>query len=263
MASSTKPALVFVTGSFVMATHYEFLMEAIKTKGYPAQVIQLKTAGTRRPGPLPTMYDDAADINAAAAKFADEGRDVVVVAHSYGGVPATQSLKGVTKAEREKEGKQGGVVRLAYMTALAPELGAPAGSLFFEGSGARPDLMAPGEDGWLYHTNLELSREVCFNSLTVEKGKEVAEEFVNHSSLAFVNELTHAGYKDVPVSYLFCEDDKCVTPPIQQRVIDTIESASGRKVDITRNFSDHCPEISTPDNVINWLAGLLEKGGKE
>jgi hypothetical protein len=48
---------------------------------------------------------------------------VVIIAHSYGGKPATESVKGLSKEARGQQGKQGGVVRLAYMTATAPEVG--------------------------------------------------------------------------------------------------------------------------------------------
>lgn len=50
----------------------------------------------------------------------------MLLAHSYGGIPATEALKGVTKAEREKEGKKGGVVRIGYLTCLVAEVGQSA-----------------------------------------------------------------------------------------------------------------------------------------
>ena len=39
------------------------------------------------------------------------------------GIPASESVKGLTKRERSAQGKSGGVVRLAYMTALVPPVG--------------------------------------------------------------------------------------------------------------------------------------------
>ena len=92
------------------------------------KAIKLETTG-KKPGPLPTIYDDAAVIRQVAAKLADEGKDVVLVGHSYGGVPATEAIKGISKAEREKEGKKGGVVRVAYMTCLVPAVGENAGDV--------------------------------------------------------------------------------------------------------------------------------------
>lgn len=57
---------------------------------------------------------------------------VILIAHSYGGVPSTQCTKGVTKMERQREGKNGGLVRIAYMTCLVPAVGGSASSVLTE-----------------------------------------------------------------------------------------------------------------------------------
>ena len=72
------------------------------------------------------MYDDADYIAKEVGKLADEGKDVIVVPHSYGGVPTSQSTKGLGKEEREKAGKKGGIVNIAYMTCLVPAVGKSA-----------------------------------------------------------------------------------------------------------------------------------------
>jgi hypothetical protein len=51
------------------------------------------------------------------------------------GIPATQSLDGISKAARSAQGKKGGVVRLAYLTALAPKLGDNLASTINPGGG--------------------------------------------------------------------------------------------------------------------------------
>lgn len=84
-------------------------------------------------------------------------------------------------------------------------------------------------------------------------------QFSQHASASFGHELTHAGYKDIPVSYLFCEDDKCVTPTIQQTGIDGIEKVSGRKVDVTRIKAGHCPNISQPEVTLAWILDVVKK----
>ena len=72
------------------------------------------------------MADDAAFLAGEIAKLADAGARVVVISHSYGGIPATECVKGLSVKERRAEGKEGGVVRLGYMTALVPEVGQAA-----------------------------------------------------------------------------------------------------------------------------------------
>jgi hypothetical protein len=122
---SSKPAIVLVTGSFALPEFYHGTTAALRSKGYEVVDPQLLTSG-KKPGPVPTMLDDAALFAKTIEKLADEGKDVLVVAHSYGGLPATESVKGLSKQEREKAGKKGGVVRLAYLTSLVSEVGANA-----------------------------------------------------------------------------------------------------------------------------------------
>jgi hypothetical protein len=78
------------------------------------------------------MYADATFIASEIQKLADEGKYVVLIGHSYGGVPLSESTKGLGKEEREKKGKKGGVVKLGYMTALVPEVGVSAAGVLTE-----------------------------------------------------------------------------------------------------------------------------------
>lgn len=88
------------------------------------------------------MYDDAALIASEVEKFADQGKDVVILAHSYGGVPMTESVKGLSKKERAAAGKKGGIVRLGYMTALVPEVGLALSTMLED---ANSSYVAPHE----------------------------------------------------------------------------------------------------------------------
>lgn len=129
----SKPSILLVPGSFGLPEFYTPVLDAVTAKGYQIQGLHLPSVGLStlkgREGPPPTMYDDAAFITKEAMKLADEGRDLILIGHSYGGVPVTQSLKGIGKQERQKQGKKGGVVNIAYMTCLVPALGGTAASV--------------------------------------------------------------------------------------------------------------------------------------
>lgn len=127
----SKPSILLVPGSFGRPEFYDPIMDAVKSNGYAIRGLHLPSVAPET-GPVglpPSMYDDAAFIAAEIEKLADEGEDVVLVAHSYGGVPATESLKGLSKEERAKAGKKGGVVRLAYLTCLVPAVGSNSASV--------------------------------------------------------------------------------------------------------------------------------------
>ena len=131
MATTTsKPTLLLVTGSFALPRFYDPTTKLIPSDVH-LEIPHLPSVGlgkdTGRPGPAPTMYDDAKFVLSHIKRLVvDEGKDVVVVAHSYGGVPSTEALgmakeEGLLKEDRRAKGEKGGVVRVAYMTVLVPE----------------------------------------------------------------------------------------------------------------------------------------------
>ena len=108
---------------------------------------------------------------------------------------------------------------------------------------------------------MSASAALTFSDLPSTEGEAWIRRFPQHSAVSFSNELTYAGYKDIPVSYLLCEDDLCVTPDLQTKGIQSMEEASARKVDITGIKSDHVPPVSHPDLVIDWILDVVAKAG--
>lgn len=125
------------------------------------------------------------------------------------------------------------------------------------------------------HTDPAATGAICFNGLSLERQSSEALRFGRHSGPSFANELTHNGYKDVPVSWFFCEDDLCVVPEVQQTAIDAIEESwyaeGGRlegkerkqKVDVTRVKCDHVPLLSAEAELLEWVEGVVALGGRE
>lgn len=164
----SQPTIVLVPGSFCFGDIYNVVLDPLRAeKSYDIQVLEppCYPAGYVR-GPEsgaapPNMYADARYIHEHVEKLADEGKEVVLIAHSYGGtscsslefenmcklttitspgVPSTESLKGITKKEREQQGKKGGVVRMAYLSALAPRLGETCLQAIIEPLGEAPQV---------------------------------------------------------------------------------------------------------------------------
>ena len=146
MSTTTYPELVIVPGSFSSSKFYDIIVDPLRAKGYSVHVLDPPCyPESYKPGlPSPSMYDDAAFINSFVTKLADEGKDVVIMPHSYGGVPSTEALKGITKKEREQQGKKGGVVRIAYMTSIVPKIGENLGQVINavseKGAGGTPPI---------------------------------------------------------------------------------------------------------------------------
>lgn len=160
----SKPSILVIPGSFALPEFYDAVVDPVKAKGYDIRALHLPTVGLGpgkpREGTPPTMYDDAAFIAKEVEKLADEGKDVILIAHSYGGIPVTESVKGLSKEERAKAGKKGGVVRIAYMTCLVPEVGQNAmgilGTVKSEHKVQfRPDVRSPPHSTTIYPSKIK------------------------------------------------------------------------------------------------------------
>jgi predicted alpha/beta hydrolase len=128
-----KPSILLVPGSFALPEFYNAVQELVTAKGFEIKGLHLPSVGLRaregRPGSAPTIYEDAAFIDKEVEQLADQGRDVIVIGHSYGGVPISQCGKGLNVKERQQQGKSGGLVRLGYVTCLVPPIGENAVSV--------------------------------------------------------------------------------------------------------------------------------------
>ncbi|KAK6207357.1 hypothetical protein LQW54_007184 [Pestalotiopsis sp. IQ-011] len=240
MGSIGRPSVLIVPGACSTPGFYEPFVAAVREKGYEIETVHIPSTnyeGRIKGVQAPSMSDDVAMVQARIAELADAGKDVVLMTHSYGGTPGTQSVEGFGKKERQSRGLKGGVVGLAYMCSLIPELGR--------------GLDVP-------HRHPPLAR-LCFTSLPRGKGEHWAARLTRHSYPSFTTPMTYQGFKDVPVSYLFCERDLTVPPGIQQAGIDMVERVTGARVDVTRVNCDHVAPFSDTPTCVDWIVGVADR----
>ncbi|OJZ83229.1 hypothetical protein ASPFODRAFT_210058 [Aspergillus luchuensis CBS 106.47] len=251
--SQSKPSIVIVPGACALPELYDPVTTRIASQGYEIHTVRLPSVGPSD-GPLPepgTMYDDAAAIAREIERLVEQGKEVVVVAHSYGGTPASQSIQGLIKREGSKDA--GGVVRLAYMTAVVP----PEGRSTADVLGSLPMDISVDDQGWMSLVDTAAFAATAFSDMPFDEGKTWARQFTHHSAASLANTLTYAGYKNVPVAYLLCTDDLVISPDVQQKMIDTVASESGREADVTRISTGHVPVASAPELVVDWILKIV------
>lgn len=98
-----------------------------------------------------------------------------------------------------------------------------------------------------------VAARAVISELPPEEGEAVIRSFAKHSARSFVDPLTHAGYMDIPASFLFCEKDTAGPPAFQQAWIEAVEQASGRKVDVTKIQSGHMMNLTNEQDLIDFL----------
>ncbi|KAF2103789.1 alpha/beta-hydrolase [Rhizodiscina lignyota] len=240
-------SIVIVSGAHHVPAHYERVATALRNAGYSVQV-----------PPLPSMHDPAGvknfdpDVKAVRDAVEEElgkGNDVVVHAHSYGGAPASQALKGLSKADREKEGLKNGVIKLCYLSAF----------LYAEGTGFStfyPDLI---KQNWSvspsgFHTESKESAIGRFYNKQTEAEQERACSLLRPISFATFESLaTYAAWKYIPTTYIFCENDHSMPGGTWESMIAPEKGVC--ELEVVRCDGDHSPFLDRPE----WVAKVVRK----
>lgn len=114
---SPKPTILIVHGSWHTPVHYARLVDRFHATGHEALCPRCPSVGSLAPLGL---KDDAQCIRDELARLIEkQGKDVVVIAHSYGGKVTNEAADaGFAKELRRQQGKSGGVSIIIFMVSL-------------------------------------------------------------------------------------------------------------------------------------------------
>ena len=110
-----KPTVVLVHGAFHTPDCWDLVTAQLRQYQYPFRTVKLLSAGGNL---ATTVADDAAEIRKTTSELVASGKDVILVLHSYSGIPGTESAKGLLKKDLEAEQKLGGITSLVYISAF-------------------------------------------------------------------------------------------------------------------------------------------------
>ena len=130
------PTIVLIQGSFQIPDVYSKLVQRLVYQGYPTIFPRLPScSNTDSPDfPQVSLVDDALAIRTELIRQVEyEGKDVVVVMHSYGGLVGSEAIaEDLTWAKRRAQGLPGGVINLFFYAALMLNEGQSVLSAFGE-----------------------------------------------------------------------------------------------------------------------------------
>lgn len=231
--ATVHPSFLLVHGSWHRPTCWAALQDALAALGRQSRTVDLPSVGPQRT-PTAGMHDDAEEI--AAQLRLVEG-PVVVVAHSYGGIPVTQAVPDRT-----------GVVRIVYLAAYVPAEGESLDSIHGE------DPQAPGDEDLSCTASafLDDPRTSLYGDLPEDQAEHAVGQLVEQSLRALREPVTRAAWRTVPSTYVLCEDDQALPPALQERM-------SAHATHVERIGTHHSPFLSAPAE----LAALLVKVAAE
>jgi len=101
----------------------------------------------------------------------------------------------------------------------------------------------------MYVADFEAAAGDVFSDLPRAEGIKLVSQFPGHSTASFAGKLTYAAYKDVPVTYIICEEDKVISPKAQRKMVQMLER-DGKDVTVVSLKSGHAPNSSQPEKVV-------------
>jgi pimeloyl-ACP methyl ester carboxylesterase len=231
---SNDPTILLVHGAWHGAWCWDAVRTRLEAKGRTVLAIDLPTVHAPNKAEL-EMLDDAQAVRDAVDAI--DG-PVVVVAHSYGGVPTTQGLAGAAN-----------VAHIVYIAAFALDAGE---SLLGAVGGVPPTwwmvdgaLTTAGNDA-------EPPQALFFNDLPDEVATANAARLLAQATKPFSDIVTEVAWKSIPSTYLITERD-AVFPLFAQ------EALSGRAGStVHRLDTSHSPFLSQPDAT----ADIIDAAGR-
>ena len=114
--SQSQPVFVLAGGAWHTPAHYQPFLDVVAARGYKIIAPRLpSTIEGQTTGPVEADIKTLADI---ARELVDEGKEVVFIAHSAGGISAAEAAHGQGVRERSAKGLSGGVRSLVLVSAL-------------------------------------------------------------------------------------------------------------------------------------------------
>lgn len=139
--SSTHPFFIILPGGSQNPTHYGYLAYLLQSAGYPTFSSLLPSIGNS--GKVTTQDDTDFIRDRMILPILElEERDVVLVMHSYSGVPGSAAALGLGKKERIAQGKKAGIIGQIFYAAMLQK-GGDGSDLFTAGGGSFPAFLVP------------------------------------------------------------------------------------------------------------------------
>lgn len=218
------PTLVLVHGAWHGPWAWRLLADELSDLS--VQMVALPSVGS---DPV-TLGDLTADAEAVRSTVAAIDGPVLVCAHSYGGVPATEGLAGLPN-----------VIGLVYLCAFQLDIGE---SLMGAVGGVAPSWWEVHEaEGYVDPLR---PAEVFYADVDPDAARAAIAQLGHHSLAAFSQPLTRAAWRTIPSTYVVCERDGAIPVGAQ-------EAMAERAARVLRMPTSHSPFLSRPAQ----LAGVL------
>lgn len=248
---NTQPTILYVPGAWHQPIIFDKVIAILSHDGFGSRKISLASVG--RSPPVTSLEPDVEVVRDTALAETRQGRNVVVVCHSYGGVPTNQALRGLDKPQSPGGGR---VLAIVYIASYMIREGV-SGSDAVEAQGGSPNSLEFEflPDGNVFFKNTSNPAEVFYSDLSAQEGQFWVSKLLPQAGATYTAAANYAAWKDIPSWYLVTAQDKTLRPEVQRGWIQEAREyldqlggpGTGNRRIISQEISaGHLPFLSRP-----------------
>ncbi len=251
---TNQPTLVLVHGSWHRGVCYDPIVKLLQGEhGLKCIAVDLPSTSNN---PEASFKDDIDVTQDAIRSETTAGRDVIVIAHSYGGMVGSSAIKGFAKPKTEAtESDIGHVIgfiliasgcNMAGLAFMDPFFGIPPPSWRVNKETGYAELTVSPRD-LFYHDVPEEEAEYWVSKLTSQSLKALFEG----------GEYSYPGWQDVPVWYIGTTEDHGL-PVVAQRMGIGLARQMGAVIEHREMRTSHSPFLSQPKETVEIIVQAVE-----
>ncbi|KAL8711023.1 MAG: hypothetical protein Q9220_004404 [cf. Caloplaca sp. 1 TL-2023] len=250
----TKVNIFIVPGTWLSPEAYASFASHLRVAGYGAYIASLPSFDPKNAN-VDCALDTGAVRRQLLTKLDSEGTDIIIFAHSYGGIPAGGAVLGLDKASRAQQKRSGGVLGMIYMAAFIVPEGATLSAYL---GGRNPPYIVRDQ---LSKGLCEITgaREVLYADVDEAMAKGQDHLLGPHAMLVFESPAPVSAWKlpefQGKLLFLKCLLDRAMPAPLQDKLI--------KRSDVSWLVRDinasHCAFASQPHEVVKLLGEFVRR----
>ncbi|CEJ58261.1 hypothetical protein PMG11_06925 [Penicillium brasilianum] len=248
---SSGPTLIFIPGSWHRPICYDPVIKLLEPQ-YNCVAVPLPSTAHN---PEASFKDDLDVTRDAISVETSNGRDVVVIAHSYGGMVGNSAIKGFTKPQDSDNSQSGYVIGLILIASGFTLTGLSFMDPFF---GRPPPAWRVNKETG-YAELVASPRDLFYHDLPEEEAQYWVSQLTSQSLKALFEggEYTYAGWRDVPSWYIGTVEDQGL-PVLAQRMSVGMAREMGASVEHRELQTSHSPFLSQPGLTVEIILEAVD-----
>jgi len=254
LSERPKPIFVIVPGAWHLPQSFEAVIKILNSEDYETKGVTLVSGSDSS---IQSFDPDVREVEKVVEEVLEDGRDVILVMHSYGGVVGSEATKKfLDKAAASSSGTTR-IVGMVWVTAFV----LPAGTSVMDALGGKdlPWFMVDGNT-----VNPRDPKNVFYNDMNANEAEKFAQKLTPHAYRTFSSKVSFEpwSHPDVSTTYILCENDNAIPIMAQEGMIAGAQAKHGQAFHVVERMSaSHTPFASTSQP--EKLAGFLIKAAGE